>query len=189
MPLARASQQLLRLGVIGLLAVGCTASREEPAEEASVGHAAPSASSPSITTDHQAYRPRRTADALEFDIVTTFTNRTSDTVRLHPCGSSQPSFSLEKWADGMWKPAYGQVCPAILMIDPPKVAPGASRTDTARVRAMLGAGGMPRFEIEPVAGSYRVIYAQAYGSWRPNEGPGELLPLEQRVSNTFQIEE
>jgi len=190
MRLRLAPRQLRRLGALCVLAMACTVSREEPAEEPPAGSAAPAPSSTLITTDQQSYRLRRTADALEVDILTTFTNRTSDTVRLHPCGpSSQPSFSLEKWVDGAWKPAYGQPCPAILMLDPPKVAPGASRTDTARVRGMLAANAMPRFEIEPVGGSYRVVYAQAYGSWRPNEGPGELLPLEQRVSNTFRIEE
>lgn len=190
MRLTLAPRQLGRLGAICLVAVACTVSREEPAGETPVGSAAPSPSSPSITTDQQSYRARRTADALELDIVTTFTNRTSDTVRLHPCGNtSQPSFSLEKWVDGAWKPAYGQACPAILMLDPPKVAPGASRTDTARVRAMSAANAMPRFEVDPIAGEYRVVYAQAYGSWRPNEGPGELLPLDQRVSNTFRIED
>jgi hypothetical protein len=29
----------------------------------------------------------------------------------------------------------------------------------------------------------------ADGAWRPNERPGDLLSLEQRVSNTFRIEE
>ena len=190
MQLTLAPGQLRRLGALCLLAMACTASREESAEDMPVGNAAPSPTSTFVTTDRQSYRPRRTAEALEIDIVTTFTNRTSDTVRLHPCGpTSQPSFSLDKWVDGAWKPAWGQPCPAILMLDPPKVAPGASRTDTARVRAMLAPNSMPRFEVDPIGGSYRVVYQQAYGSWRPNEGPGELLPLEQRVSNTFRIEE
>jgi hypothetical protein len=182
-------RQLRRLGAVCLLATSaCTASREESGEPPA-NDAPPSPPSTMITTDRESYRVRRTTEALEIDIVTTFTNRTSDTVRLHPCGSSQPSFTLEKWTGGVWTPAYSQACPAILMLDPPQVAPGASRTDTARVRAMLAANAMPRFETEPIAGSYRVVYAQAYRSWRPNEGPGELLPLEQRVSNTFRIEE
>jgi hypothetical protein len=190
MRLAQAPTQLRRLAAFCLMAAACTNAREEPQGGQPVGNNAPSPASPFVTTDQQSYRPRRTADGIELDIVTTFTNRTSDTVRLHPCGtSSQPSFSLEKWVDGAWKPAYGQACAAILMLDPPKVAPGASRTDTARVRAMTAANAMPRFEQEPIAGSYRVVYAQVYRGWRPNEGVGELLPLEQRVSNTFRIEE
>lgn len=190
MQLVLAPGQLRWFGALCLLAVACTASREDPAGDTPVANAAPSPSSPFITTDQRSYRPRRTAEALELDIVTTFTNRTTDTVRLHPCGrSSQPAFSLEKWVDGAWRPAYAQACAAILMLDPPKVAPGASRTDTARVRAMLRANAMPRFETDPIAGEYRLVYAQAYGSWHPNEGGGELLPLEQRVSNTFRIDE
>jgi hypothetical protein len=189
MPFGAAPRQLRGLAVVCLLAAAaCMPSREESGGGAA-NDAPPPPTSPLITTDRESYRARRTADAIEVDIVTTFTNRTSDTVRLHPCGTSQPSFVLEKWIDGAWRPAYNQACPAILMLDPPSVAPSASRTDTARVRAMLAANAMPRFETEPIAGSYRVVYVQAYRSWRPNEGPGELLPLEQRVSNTFRIEE
>jgi hypothetical protein len=80
-------------------------------------------------------------------------------------------------------------CPAILMLDPPRVAPGASRTDTAHVQASIAPNAAPRFEMEPVDGTYRVVYAQAYGSWRVNQGPGELLPVERRTSAPFRIEE
>jgi hypothetical protein len=91
--------------------------------------------------------------------------------------------------DSAWKPAYTQACPAMLMIDPPRVEPGASRTDTAHVNAALDPNTMPRFEVEPIAGDYRLVYTQAYGSWKSGEGPGELLPLGQRVSRTFRIVE
>jgi hypothetical protein len=188
---AMQSRQLRRLGAVCLLAsAACTASREDSSAESQANDTPPSPASPLITTDRESYRVRRTAEAIEVDIVTTFTNHTSDTVRLHPCGpQSQPAFMLEKWVNGAWTPAYNQACPAILMLDPPRVAPHAQRTDTARVRAMLAPNAMPRFEAEPIAGSYRVVYTQAYRSWLPDGGPGELLPLEQRVSNTFRIEE
>jgi hypothetical protein len=182
-------RQLRRLGAACVLATTACAPSREDSREAPMNDTPPSSASTSITTDQESYRARRTTDAIEIDIVTTFTNHTSDTVRLHPCGTSQPSFALEKWVDGAWRAAYNQPCPAILMLDPPRVTPHAARTDTVRVRAMLAPSSMPRFELEPIAGSYRVVYAQAYRSWRPNEGPGELLPLDQRVSNTFRIEE
>jgi hypothetical protein len=54
---------------------------------------------------------------------------------------------------------------------------------------MLAPNAMPRFETEPIAESYRVVYTQAHRSWRPNEGPGGLLSLEQRVSHTFRNQE
>jgi hypothetical protein len=187
--------QLQRLGAICLFAVAaCTAAREDDTSQAGdtaarSADSPPPAQSPMITTDRQSYQVRRTADAIEVDIVTTFTNHTNDTVRLHPCGQSQPAFTLEKWVEGAWRPAYNQVCPAMLNLDPPAVAPHAARTDTARVRAMTAANAAPRFEAEPVAGTYRVVYAQAYRTWRPNEGPGELLPMEHRVSNSFVLQE
>ena len=62
-------------------------------------------------------------------------------------------------------------------------------SDTVRLRAMLAPNAMPRFETEPIAGSYGVVYAHADRSWQPNEGPGELSPLEQRGSNTFRVQE
>ena len=144
---------------------------------------------PLVTTDRASYRVRRTGDAIELDIVATFTNRTADAVYLHPCGRSQPSFFLEKWIDGAWKAAYSPPCPALLMLDPPRVAPGASRTDTARVRASTAPNRFPRFELDPVGGDYRLVYAQAYASWQASGGPGDLLPLERRVSAPFRIEE
>ena len=97
---------------------------------------------PLVTTDRDRYRVRRVGNAIELDIVTTFTNRTA-----------------------------------------------ATRTDTARVRASTDANSFPRFESGTVSGTYRLVYAQAYGSWHPNEGPGDLLPLERRASAAFRIEE
>jgi hypothetical protein len=185
-----ADRQIKCLSSICLLTVAaCTAAREDDTGAQGGDTGPPSAESPMITTDRQSYQVRRTADAIEVDIVTTFTNHTNDTVRLHPCGQSQPSFTLEKWVDGAWRPAYNQMCPAMLSLDPPRVEPHAARTDTARVRAMLAANAAPRFETEPIAGTYRLVYAQAYRTWRANVGPGELLPLEQRVSNSFRLEE
>jgi hypothetical protein len=148
----------------------------------------PPSDSALITTDRDSYRVLRAADAIELDIVATFANRTADTVYLHPCGRSQPSFFLEKWVDGDWRAVYSPPCPAILMLDPPPIAPGASRTDTARVRASTTANTVPRFETDSIAGTYRLVYAQAYGSWRANQGPGELLPLGRRVSGAFRVE-
>ena len=189
-------RHLPRLGAICLFAVAaCTAAREDDTSQAAGDSAArsadapPPAESPMITTDRQSYQVRRTANGIEVDIVTTFTNHTNDTVRLHPCGQSQPAFTLEKWVDGAWRPAYTQVCPAMLNLNPPTVMPHAARTDTARVRAMTGANAAPRLEVDSIAGTYRLVYAQAYRTWRPNEGPGDLLPLEQRVSGAFRLEE
>ena len=141
-----------------------------------------------LTTERNSYRVSRSGDAIELDIVATFANRTADTVYLHPCGTSHPSFFLEKWVNGTWERAFSPACPAILMVDPPRVAPGASRTDTARVRASTAANTFPRFEIDSAGGYFRLVYAQAYGSWRSTQGSGELLPRERRTSAAFRVE-
>jgi hypothetical protein len=128
----RQRRQLRRFGAVCLIAaIACTASRE-----GSGGRDARLPTSSLITIDRELYRVRRTAGAIEIDIVTPVTSRMSDPVRL---------------------------------------------------RAMLAPNAMPRFETEPIAGSYRVVYTQAHRA--PNEGPGGLLSLEQRVSNTFRNQE
>jgi hypothetical protein len=131
--------QLRRFGAVCLIAaIACTASREGSGGEPPARDAPPLPTSSLITIDREVYRVRRTADAIEIDIVTPFMSRMSETVRL---------------------------------------------------RAMLAPNAMPRFETEPIAGSYRVVYTQAYRSWWPNEGSGMLLPVEQRLSNTFRNQE
>ena len=139
MPFVRQRGQLRRFGAVCLLAAtACTASREDSGRKPPVSDAPHLPTYSLITINRELYRVRRTADAIEIDIVTTFTSRMSDTVRL---------------------------------------------------RAMLAPNPMPRFETEPIAASYRVVYTQAHRSWRPNEGPGGLLSLEERVSNTLRNQE
>jgi hypothetical protein len=182
-------RRLCRVTAAGLLAAGIAcappAGQPAPAEPAQTLSPAQML----VTVDRDTYRVERTADALHLTIVSTFTNRTAATVYLHPCGRSQPAFTLERLVSGEWRPAYSPPCPALLMLDPPRVASGASRTDTALVHAALTPNTEPRFLQQPIDGTYRMVYAQAYGSWVPNQGPGELLPLERRISGPFRIVE
>ena len=183
--------------VTPVLPLGCVRTGGDPDSASAPPGAAVSQSStqppappepPLVMVDRGSYAARRSGQSIELDIVATFTNRTAETVYLHPCGQSQPSFMLEKWDGRAWRAAYTPACPMLLMLDPPRVAPGASRTDTARVRASLAPNTMPRFSIDPITGTYRLVYAQAYRTW-PSGGPGELLPEAQRVSAAFRIEE
>ena len=185
----RLSSRFPFAGALALaLSLGCGRPGNDNADSSDAQPPAPS-EAPLVTVDRESYTARRATSAIELDIVSTFTNRTADSVWLHPCGQAQPSFTLEKWVDGAWVPAFSPACTMMLMLDPPTVAPGASRTDTVRVQSYLDANTAPRFSVEPIPGSYRLVYAQAYGSWKANEGPGELLPLAQRVSAPFRIVE
>ena len=193
-PLIHTRRSICRLGAADVLALalalalGCA---RPGADNADSSDAQPPAAAEAslVTVDRESYTARRAASAIELDIVSTFSNRTADSVWLHPCGKSQPSFALEKWVDGAWVPAFSPACTMMLMLHPPAVAAGGSRTDTARVRSYLDANTAPRFSVEAIAGTYRLVYAQAYGSWKANEGPGDLLPLAQRASAPFRIVE
>lgn len=146
---------------------------------------------PAVTVEHDSYRVRRVRDGsiLELTIVATFTNRTADTIVLHPCYERRQAVALEKWVDGEWKSAFGQACPDILDRAAPRLAPGESRTDTSLIFASLRPNTSPRFELATVPGLYRMVYWGAHGPARADGRLGALLPKELRVSNAFRVVE
>jgi hypothetical protein len=146
---------------------------------------------PAVAVERDTYRVRRTrnGDVLELTIVTTFTNRTADTIVLHPCYGRHPAVTLDKWVGGEWKSAFDKACPDIVVSNAPRLAPGESQTDTAWLSASLRPNGRPRFELGTVPGLYRVVY---WGAHRLGVAPsylGPLLPKELRVSNAFRVVE
>lgn len=157
----------------------------------STGQAPAPLAAPAVAVERDTYRVTRTrgGDVLELTIVSTFTNRTADTVVLHPCYDRRPAVALEKWVAGEWKSAFDQGCPDILLTSAPRLAPGESRADTAWVSASLRPNTRPRFELGTVPGLYRIVYWKAHRGWRAPNYLGELLPLELRVSNPFRVVE
>jgi hypothetical protein len=153
------------------------------------GQAPPAVDRPAVAVERDAYRVLRRRDGLELTIVATFTNRTADTVVLHPCGQRGPAVALEKWDDGAWRSAFDQACPDVLVRNAPRLAPGESRTDTAGLFASLRPDARPRFRLETVRGHYRIVYWQAHGPWQPDGSLGQLLPKALRVSNAFRVVE
>ena len=124
---------------------------------------------------------------LELTIAVTFTNRTADTIVLHPCYDRIPAVALEKWVDGEWRAAFDRACPDVRYSNAPRLEPGESRTDTVRLSATLRPNARPRFELGTVPGLYRVVYGGAHRGWQPNGSLGALLPKELRVSNAFRV--
>ena len=151
---------------------------------ASTGQAPSPLAVPAVAVERDTYRVRhvREGEGLELTIVATFTNRTADTIVLHPCYERRQAVALEKWVDLEWKSAFGQACPDILDHSAPRLAPGESRTDTTLIFASLRPNTYPRFELGAVPGMYRLVYWKAYRSLR-----GALLPIELRVSNAFRV--
>jgi len=155
----------------------------------STGRLPPSLGEAAVSVERDVYRVARTrnGDILELTIVATFTNRTADTVVLHPCSLGRPAVTLEKWVGGEWRSAFDQVCPDILVTNAPRLAPGERRTDTAWIFASLRPDSGPRFELGSVPGLYRVVYSGAHRSWRAPRSLGPLLPKDLRVSNPFRV--
>jgi hypothetical protein len=135
-----------------------------------------------IRTDKQKY----TLANGEIAISATYTNHGSDTVYLGYCGKTPPRFHVEKVTNGNWSTAYDPICLAILVTTPFPVPPGESHTDLLRLTH--SETSEPRFQSSPVAGEYRLVY-DIYSKWNSETGEGELLPVEQRISNTFSIAE
>ena len=157
----------------------------------STGHAPSPLAAPAVAVEHDRYRVRRVrgGDVLELTIVATYTNRTADTIVLHPCYERRQAVALEKWVDGEWKSAFGQACPDILDRGAPRLAPDERRTDTLLLFASLRPNSYPRFELGTVPGMYRVVYWQAHRNWQAHLRLGPLLPEELRVSNAFRVVE
>jgi hypothetical protein len=159
----------------------------------STGQAPSPLAAPAVAVERDTYRVQRVrgGDGIAVTIVATFTNRTADTIVLQRC-HDRPAVILEKWVGGEWVPAFSQICPDILDLNAPRLAPGQSRTDTALAFASVRPNIHPSFELDTVPGLYRVVYWKAHGDWRdwqPNRSRGALLPKELRVSNAFRVVE
>ena len=123
-------------------------------------------------------------EATDIAITATYTNQTGEEILIYPCGFNMPGFALERKAKG-WKTAYQSVCPAIA-VPPIEVAPGSTFIGTPRIFLNMGtraeAGGpIVEYAFKRVPGTYRLV-------WDVRDAETEeLLPLEHRTSNPFEI--
>ena len=155
----------------------------------STGQAPPPLAAPAVAVERDTYRVQRVADGLQLTIVATFTNRTADTIVLHPCFPRGQAVVLEKWVAGDWTLAFDQFCLDILDRRAPRLAPGDIRQDTMLVSASLRPNTFPRFELETVPGLYRMVYWKAHGPARADGRLAAPLPKDLRVSNAFRVVE
>jgi len=151
-----------------------------------------------ITTDSQSYRAVVSPRSVQLTIVATFTNTTADKLTLHPCSQHPPyppAVGLQRYEDGEWRTVLSPVCTLALILDPPRLSPGATRTDTVHLEGFRAPNSFPRFPAGPVAGVYRLAYSSVYRTWNADDagatagGLGEAVPDSLLVSNPFRIEE
>ncbi len=124
---------------------------------------------------------------MNFDIATVMENRGSEDVVLTGC--INPSLPvLQKLLDGIWTTVYTAIEPEC--ISPPWfIEPGESHQDTLRVHAILSPQVIPVVRWEngiPVDSTYR-LERRIYTNHLVDGAPGTLLPLSNRVSQSFEI--
>jgi hypothetical protein len=144
-------------------------------------------SAPAIQTDRQVYELEPHLDSLRLDIAASYTNTTGQTVYPARCGFEPPDFYLEKRSGDAWVLAYAPVCLAVLIDEPFEVAANETYTTTLTLLHPHDPNTYPRFEVDELLGTYRLVY-RIYRTWEP-DGPelGELLPKELSVSNEFVV--
>ena len=140
-----------------------------------------------IRTDKQEYSIVRTSDStVRFKIKTTYTNRSQYTVYLPGCPSPSPP-RLEKKVGDKWVVAYQQL-ENLCYRDPLPVKPGETYPDTLDISIFPTGGKMgPQLNpgIKEIAGTYRIVRRIQ----RDYRASSPLLPLDERISNEFELKE
>jgi hypothetical protein len=150
------------------------------------GLEAPGASLSAMRTDRAAYvlAPTGPMQRPGLAIIVTYQNASAERRFLDTCDKRPPRWHLEKQVGEAWVPAYEPACTLVAPEHPPAIAPGAIRTDTLVV--VDHGPNLPRFTGGAIPGTYRVVYlASAEGE----RGMSQQLPLDQRISNEFEIRE
>ena len=154
-------------------AVACSDSAVLEADTVALDAGAP------IRTDRSVYRLRMTGDASVAEVRFEYRNGTNRTVEVPSCQGAHPPV-LEKFEDGEWVVALSY--PVLLCLAPPlRIGVGKTHRSTFTIRVFHRPNMYPQFEVEEIAGTYRLVWSL----W--HAGATEALPLEQRISNTFEV--
>lgn len=140
-----------------------------------------------IRTDSAVYHVRTTEYFHDLTIEATYTNLTGKTVYIPGCHSPDPPV-LEKWQEDKWVTAYAPVV-LLCLGSPVIIGAGDVYAYTYRISAARTPNTSPRFEVAELPGTYRLVW-RILSTWTPHgpePGLGKELPLEQRISNTFEI--
>jgi hypothetical protein len=154
---------------------------------------------PLIRTDRSTYKAawseNRLPDgspyprAVRLQIGLRYTNSTNGPIYLPTCRQINPPI-LEKKQGNRWIIAFAPVVLACLG-EPEVIQPGKTLEYQYRVEGFEpGRQVMPEF-VTDIPGTYRVVW-DAYETWTlggTEAGPGLQLPLENRISNEFEITE
>jgi hypothetical protein len=142
-----------------------------------------------IRTDNERYTPEDFGDYVRYTLETTYTNTTGRGVYLIPCGFDPPLYGLERFDGETWRASgYSLACPAV-PAPTVEVSPGESFSATLDLSAFRSPNAFPQLGTYLVPGVHRLVFL--ISSEPSEEGlrdQDDLLPLEQRVSNAFELE-
>ena len=146
------------------------------------------ADSTALLTDGTSFRLEREESRghvwYRVQIPYSFTNRTGSTVYIPNCNGGF-SLSLQMQEAGEWVHAWSPVI--LLCLSPPIVIEPDEvyQTTVDVVGCTSGGSCSPRLILPPTASTpYRIVWWAALSSYDPDRYPfGDLIPLEERVSN------
>lgn len=140
---------------------------------------------PALQTNETEYVLTSDDRSLQGEIPFAFTNRTESMVSVVNCQGRAPPILEKRVMDG-WVLAWAAV--RQLCLSPPiEIAPGETYGDTLRVRAGLPSSRIqPTFAVDEVEGIYRMVWTDVVHDFDfDRQGLGDLLPPEDRISNSF----
>jgi hypothetical protein len=138
-----------------------------------------------LQTDAAVYTVAAEPTVYVADIPLTYTNPMNHAVAVPACGSPHKPV-LEKRVDGEWVRAFQWPEP-MCITSPLVIARGATHHFTFPLRASRLPNTAPVFEVDEIPGTYRFVWWVGVHDRRADNGLGEPLPFELRVSNTFEL--
>jgi len=140
-----------------------------------------------IVTDRASYTLQRGSHGWQGEIAFEYSNATDRTISILNCNGSF-ALRLEKLEAGAWVSAWGPAIPSCLS-PPIEIAPGDGYATTISVfGGFRNSNHYPQFQVDEIDGTYRLVIESAYWNYDHNGPPwGEQVPLEHRVSHTFEI--
>ena len=142
-----------------------------------------------LLTDGTSFRLERVSgEVIRTQIPYSFTNRTGSRVFLVNC-LGEFAVSLQMQQAGEWVRAWSPIL-LLCWSAPIVIEPGEVYRTTLDVFASLPGGSWQPYLPPPDASTaYRIVWGTGLSSYDPDQYPfGELIPLAERVSNSFTLE-
>ncbi len=148
----------------------------------------------SITTDRERYTPEDFGDYVRYPIKVSYTNTTGESVYLVPCSGTPPppAHHLERFDAGQWRFNYRPFCrtgPG--PVPATEVAPNEGFTADVTLDVYTSRTpenyGHPLLGTDIMAGVNRLVFDIVASVDKEGIANDDPLPLEQRVSNAFEL--